>query len=160
MLFETLNFYDVVILSGVEAITDLYVTLPGDVTTIPQKYTVHCVINEKCGCISRGSAIVYDMFMEGSLDEPAVQFCAEEPTLSCSKGSNSHDTPLVDKQLIVTWNAETVIEVGDYSIISTVANGDHDFACLANYSRQLFGGKTAEKTFISVRGACFSYACA
>ena len=78
---------------GVEAITDLYVTVPEDVAAVPQKYTVHCLINEECDCADENSSIDFHTFMEGSLDEPAVHFCDEEPSLSCSQGSNSAAMP-------------------------------------------------------------------
>ena len=97
--------------------------------------------------------------MEGSLVEPAVHFCDQEPSLSCSQGSNSNAMSIVDNQLIVTWNAETVIVQGDYAITQTPENGDHDFSCITTYNTVTTNTATHESAVVSVRGACFFHAC-
>ena len=123
-------------------------------TTVPQKYTVHCLIDQTCDCAPKNEYIKYYMFMEGSLDVSALQYCIQEPTLSCSEAANnSSDMPIVDYQLTVTWNAESVIKQGDYTYTNTPANGDHDFLCAATYVSALNEAVMAyEFAFVSVRG--------
>ena len=139
---------------GVEAITDLYATSPQDVTAVPQNYTVHCLINETCDCAAMNSPFGYYMFMEGSLNEQAVQYCNEVSSLSCSEEFDSNDATAIDNQLTVTWYANTVITQGDYSYhtISTPANGDHDFLCVTNYTAKGMGEMKSEAVFVSIKG--------
>ena len=70
----------------------------------------------------------------------------------------SNAMSIVDNQLNVTWNAETVIVQGDYSIIATPENGDHDFLCAATYDIVTTNTATAESAVVSVRGAYFFHA--
>ena len=152
--------FEVPIRLGVEAITDFYVTLPEDVTAVPQNYTVHCLIDETCDCASINSPFDYAMFMEGSLSEQAVQYCNGQPSLSCSKKLDSNDAPIVDHQLTVTWDANTVITQGGYDNTSTPANGDHDFLCVTSYTAKGMGQMKSEEAFISIRGInMHSHAC-
>ena len=145
---------------GVEAITDLYATLPQDVTAVPQNYTVHCVIDETCFCAELNSPFNYSMFMEGSVTESAVQYCNGQPSLSCSKKLDSKDAPILDNQLTVTWDTNTVITQGDYSTTSTPANGDHDFLCVTSYTAKGIGQMKSEEAFLSIRGInMHSHAC-
>ena len=143
----------------VESITDLYITLPQDMTSAPQKYTVHCLINTACECAVMNSPFKYYMFMEGSLSEPAVQYCKREPSLSCYKPLESNDATTVDNQLTVIWYANTVITEGDYHTISTPANGDHDFLCVSEYfPKGIFTLEMkCEGAFVSIRGTTHVY---
>ena len=139
----------------VESITNLYITLPQDMTSVPQKYTVHCLINEACECAAANSPFKYYMFMEGSLSEKAVQYCSRESSLSCFKQLDSSDAPTVDNKLTVIWYANTVITEGDYHITNTPANGDHDFLCVSEYFPEVVfipGMKCDEEAFVSIRG--------
>ena len=110
-----------VILSGTQVITDLYVTLPEDVTVIPQEYTVNCLNDIECVCIQANSIVEHLMFMEGSLSQPALVSCDTATSLSCSQGTNTTSvTSITDYQFIVTWNADEVITQGDYDLVSTL----------------------------------------
>ena len=120
-------------------------------TAVPQNYTVHCLIDEACGCAALNSSFSYYMFMEGSLSEPAVQYCDEESSLSCTDELDSNDASTVDNQLTVTWNAKTVITDGDYFFTSTSESGDHDFLCATSYVNSI-AEMASEVAFISVRG--------
>ena len=147
---------------GVEAITDLCVTLPQDVTAVPQQYTVHCLINQTCKCDAYESSFNFYMFMEGVVGEQATDYCSEEPSLSCTEVLESSDAPIVDNQLTVTWDAKTVLKQGDYHTPSTPANGDHDFLCVTSYadSGSFTGGMKSEEAFVSIRGIYMhSHAC-
>ena len=147
-LLQLTLLFEISIHLDVESITDLYVTLPEDVTAVPQKYTIHCLINIACECAAASYLFNYYMFMEGSLGEPAIDYCNEEPSLSCSEKVDNNNIPIVDNQLIVTWNATTVITQGDYHTPSTPANGDHNFWCAASYT----GDQVKEQVFVSIRG--------
>ena len=153
-LFVPLHF-EIPIHLGVAAITDLYVTLPQDVTAVPQNYTVHCLIDEACECAVKFS-ISYYMLMEGTLSEPAVLYCNEELSLPCTEEPISNNATTVHNQLTVTWDAKTVLKQVDYNTPSTPANGDHDFLCLTSYTAkgvgQLQGQMRTEEAFVSIRG--------
>ena len=88
---------------GTQVITDLYVTVPEDVTAFPQTYTVHCVINEECDCVQDSSSINTFLYMEGSLGGLALHFCDQEQSLSCTEETNTSVASSVDHQLIVMW---------------------------------------------------------
>ena len=142
-----------VIVSGTQAITDLYVTLPEDVTVVPQEYTVHCLIDVECDCIHADSSIAHHMFMEGSLSQPALEFCNALTSLSCSQGTNTTSvTSITDNQFIVTWNTDEVITQGEYDHVENRGNGDHDFLCGAVYASSGDEGQVVESSFTPVRG--------
>ena len=104
-----------------------------------------------CLCCRKFFLQLY-MFMEGSLSEPAIDDCNEKLNLSCSEKLDSDDVTTVTNQLTVTWYANTVITEGDYHIISTPANGDHDFLCVADYTAKGMGEMKYEVVFISIKG--------
>ena len=151
---------EIFICLGVEAITDLYVTLPEDVTAVPQNYTVDCLVSKACDYAAVSSHFDCYMFMEGSHapSEQAVQYCNNETSLSCFEELlDSNDSTTIDNQLTVTWNANKVITQGDYNsyhTTSTAANGDHDVLCVARCT--IMGASTgqikSEEAFVSIRG--------
>ena len=94
---------------------------------------------------------MYYMFMEGSLNIPAVQYCDEESNLSCTDKLDRIDATTVDNQLTVTWYANAVITEGDYHTTRAPENGDHDFMCYTSCSRKLTK-VSDENAFVSVRG--------
>ena len=129
-------------------------------TAVPQNYTVHCLINETCQCAEVNSSFNYHMFMEGSLSEPAIDYCDQEPSLSCSENKESNDELIVDNQLTVTWSAGTEITQGDYHTITTRANGDHDFLCVSSFTVRANVETNFEQAFVSIRGIYMhSHAC-
>ena len=123
-------------------------------TAVPQKYIVHCLVNEACDCAAVNSPFNYYMFMEGSVTESAVQYCNKEPSLSCFKQIDSNDATTVDNQLTVTWYAKTVITQGyyNYHTTNTTANGNHDFLCAASFNDKLVGDLIFHEAFVSIRG--------
>lgn len=100
--------------------TNLYVTLPASIATIPQLYTIHCIY--KTG--TSGLTVQYRM-------ESSSKYCIDSPSLSCRLTHlNSTGVPEGDARLAVTWNASTVITQGTYlSQPEKRNNGDHDFVC-------------------------------
>ena len=123
-------------------------------TAAPQNYTVHCLMDEACSCAALTSFFNYQIFMEGSLSEPAAQYCDKESSLSCAGGFDTSNAPIVDNQLTVTWSANAVIAEGDcFSTSScTPENGDHDFLCSSTYVRKSNNELARETALVFVRG--------
>ena len=154
LLLFLLSLYSIGHPLGTQVITDLYATLPEDVTVIPQEYTVHCLNDIECPCIQANSPVEHHMFMEGSLSQPALEFCNTTTSLSCSQGTNTNVTSITDNQFIVTWNADEVITQGGYDVMDNPGNGDHDFLCVAVYTSSGDEGQVMENPAMSVRGNC------
>ena len=118
-------------------ITDIYATLPQDITVAPQSYTVHCVYDNST---SPPPSVQY--YMEGFIAE---EFCSTYSEISCTNQLNSSTGPVIDSELSVTWDASTVIDVNKYFPFHTASNGDHDFKCSLTQSE-------VENAYLTVRG--------
>lgn len=122
--------------SAGQFITDLYVTLPSSIASVPQFYTIHCIY------ITDTPELKVQYRMESSR-----QSCLAT-SLSCNTTQIQHVTASEgDVQLAVTWHASTVFTEGTYRPLPKQhLNGDHDFAC-----ETIQGNKTIRHP-ITVRG--------
>ena len=124
-------------------IIDSWFDPPSDITTIPQSYTVHCVI-------VGGELDEFHYYYKDSSDiDLTSTYCSSQTGYYCSLATDNtvitdvSPDPVIDKTITVRWEAEE-ISSGAFR----QDNGDHVIKC---YARRT---KTMRESIITVKGEC------